>query len=391
MSSHLPTNPSLENLKNQAKTLLKSYQAGNSEVLSKIKKLHPSFSSLSKFGLRNAQLVIAREYGFDNWSDLKKHVFKSEQLRKVTPEELKKIREKNRKKGIKPHNVYLEGVFMKANLKGANLHKVNLWAADLQGADLQAHDQPLYKRLLAIYEMALGPDHPHLALSLNNLAALYCSHAQYAEAEALHKRALAIREKSLGKDHPDVAQSLNNLALLYDSQGRYAEAEPLHKRSLAIREKSLGKNHPLVALSLNNLAALYCSHAQYAEAEALHKRALAIREKSLGKDHPDVAISLNNLGGLYKTQGHYVKAEPLYIRALEIYEITRSGWLAVLPARWAAKRKALGPDQSLVATSLENYAALLRETQRTANAEEMEARAKAIRAKHAGEMLKRRC
>ena len=80
MSLYLPTNPSLENLKNQAKTLLKSYQAGNSEVLSKIKKLHPSFSSLSKFGLRNAQLVIAREYGFDNWSDLKKHV----QLREKT-------------------------------------------------------------------------------------------------------------------------------------------------------------------------------------------------------------------------------------------------------------------------------------------------------------------
>ena len=131
----------------------------------------------------------------------------SEQLRKVTPEELKKIREKNRKKGIKPHNVdlhnvYLEGVFMKANLKGANLHKVNLWAADLEGADLQAHDQPLYKRLLAIYEMALGPDHPHLALSLNNLAALYCSHAQYAEAEALHKRALAIRESPWAKTIP---------------------------------------------------------------------------------------------------------------------------------------------------------------------------------------------
>jgi len=45
----------------------------------------------------------------------------------------------------------------------------------------------------------------------------------YAEAEPLYKRSLAIREKALGPDHPDVAQSLNNLAVLYNTQGRYTE------------------------------------------------------------------------------------------------------------------------------------------------------------------------
>ena len=35
------------------------------------------------------------------------------------------------------------------------------------------------------------------------------------------------REKALGPDHPDVARSLNNLAVLYYEQGRYADAEPL--------------------------------------------------------------------------------------------------------------------------------------------------------------------
>jgi hypothetical protein len=42
---------------------------------------------------------------------------------------------------------------------------------------------------------------------------------------------------------------------------------------------------------------------------------------------------------------------------------------------------ALGPEHPDVATSLENYAALLRETEREDEAEEMEARAHAIRAK----------
>ena len=39
----------------------------------------------------------------------------------------------------------------------------------------------------------------------------------------------------LGPNHPDVATSLNNLARLYYAHGRYAEAEPLYKRSLGIR------------------------------------------------------------------------------------------------------------------------------------------------------------
>ncbi len=45
------------------------------------------------------------------------------------------------------------------------------------------------------------------------------------------------------------------------------------------------------------------------------------------------------------------------------------------------KRKALGSEHPLVATTLENYAALLRQTARVDEAEGFEARAKAIRAK----------
>ena len=66
--------------------------------------------------------------------------------------------------------------------------------------------------------------------SLNNLAGLYQHQGRYADAEPLYKRSLAIYEKALGPDHPDVARSLNDLALLYAKQGRYADAEPLYKR-----------------------------------------------------------------------------------------------------------------------------------------------------------------
>jgi hypothetical protein len=62
--------------------------------------------------------------------------------------------------------------------------------------------------------MASGPNHPDVALLLNNLAELYRIQGHYGDAEPLDKRSLAIREETLDPDHPDVAQSLNNLALV---------------------------------------------------------------------------------------------------------------------------------------------------------------------------------
>ncbi len=90
----------------------------------------------------------------------------------------------------------------------------------------------------------------------------------------------ALREGALGPEHPDVAQSLNNLAALYDDQGRYAEAEPLYQRSLAIWEKALGPAHPHVATSLENYAALLRQTACADEAERMWARANAIRAES---------------------------------------------------------------------------------------------------------------
>jgi len=52
-------------------------------------------------------------------------------------------------------------------------------------------------------------------VSLNNLGLLYQEQGKYAEAVPLLERSLLIREKVLGPDDPHVALSLSNLALLY--------------------------------------------------------------------------------------------------------------------------------------------------------------------------------
>ena len=95
---------------------------------------------------------------------------------------------------------------------------------------------------------------------------------QYERAVVVGKKALKVAEEIVGPDHPSVATSLNNLALLYDTQGQYAAAEPLYKRALSIDEKALGPDHPSVATFLNNLAALYRATGQILEAQELERR-----------------------------------------------------------------------------------------------------------------------
>ena len=220
--------------------------------------------------------------------------------------------------------------------------------------------ESLYQRARAILEKAHGPDHPYVAISLNNLAELYRAQGKYDQAKLLHQRALAIREKTLGSDHPSVAQSLNNRAELYRAQGKYAKAEPLYQQALEIQEKALGPDHSHVAISLNNRAELYRAQGKYDQAESLHQRALVIREEALGPDHPDVAQSLNNLALVDCAQGKYAQAAPRYQRALDIVE------------------KALDPNHPDVMTILQNYAVLLRTLKRATAAKKLEARARTM-------------
>ncbi len=77
----LPAHPSLEQYKKQAKELLKAYRSADVETIRRVKRNHPRFEKLSepgfeisKFALADAQLVIAREHGFESWPKLVKRI-----------------------------------------------------------------------------------------------------------------------------------------------------------------------------------------------------------------------------------------------------------------------------------------------------------------------------
>ncbi|MGA2496212.1 MAG: tetratricopeptide repeat protein [Tepidisphaeraceae bacterium] len=172
--------------------------------------------------------------------------------------------------------------------------------------------------LKAAEEFGVSDD--RLGISLTNLAQVYSAQARYDRAEPLYNRSLAIWEKALGPDHPNIASSLNNLGWLHVKQAKYDQAEQFYARSLAIREKSLGPDHPDVAVSLSNLGGLYCRQVNYDWAEPLIRRSLAIFEKVFGSDHPNVAFSLENYAVLLKATNRTAEAEAMLKRAAEIRE-----------------------------------------------------------------------
>lgn len=80
--------------------------------------------------------------------------------------------------------------------------------------------------------------------------------AEYGKARPYYQRALAIREKALGPDHPDIASTLNNLAILAYYEGDYAAAVRLMRRALTISEQRLGPQHPNTVNSRQSLAVI---------------------------------------------------------------------------------------------------------------------------------------
>jgi hypothetical protein len=65
---NLPDNADLGQLRAQAKELRRAYAGGSPAAIARVRLVHPG--AQAEIPLRDAQLVIAREHGFDGWRDL---------------------------------------------------------------------------------------------------------------------------------------------------------------------------------------------------------------------------------------------------------------------------------------------------------------------------------
>ncbi len=75
------------------------------------------------------------------------------------------------------------------------------------------------------------------AQSLNRRAGVYHNLGEYAAAEELFKQAIEMLERAFGPEHPDVAVVLENYAALLRKMGRAKNAEETERRAAKIRAK----------------------------------------------------------------------------------------------------------------------------------------------------------
>jgi tetratricopeptide (TPR) repeat protein len=211
-----------------------------------------------------------------------------------------------------------------------------------------------------------GKDDAALGAALTAWGLALTAERQFPEAEKVLLRAAAVKEKVHGAESPDFARALIDIGAVYRMTGQHEKAEAPIRRAVGIFERVLGPEHPEVAGNLTNLGGRLRDQGKFAQAEPVLKRALAIREKILPPNDPDLVKSLLGMANLYADQKKYEQAEPLLQRAVTILETI----------------KAYGSGYPNLPDTLTVYAGVLRNTNRAAQADEVEGRAKELRAKN---------
>jgi tetratricopeptide (TPR) repeat protein len=177
-----------------------------------------------------------------------------------------------------------------------------------------AEARPLMEAGSARIAELAGADSPEAAAARTNLAALYWSTGEHAEASQISRTLL---ESAAG---PTAVTLYGNLSAAAIGMGQMDQAAEYARQGLDLARRVLPANDPRRAAVLNNLAQAYRFTGRFQEAEPLYREALAIWERALGDAHPDLGRGMMNLAAFYHERGREAGAEQLYLRAVAILE-----------------------------------------------------------------------
>jgi hypothetical protein len=94
---------------------------------------------------------------------------------------------------------------------------------------------------------------PREAHSIIENAEQAAAAGNYASAEDLLREAAALQEQTLGPQHPDLANTFNNLGIVCEMTDNPIDAEHYFRRAHTIATATLAPDHPFVATSRKNL------------------------------------------------------------------------------------------------------------------------------------------
>jgi tetratricopeptide (TPR) repeat protein len=230
------------------------------------------------------------------------------------------------------------------------------------------HDYPRAEQAFvkALHEAAnFGPRDIRTGSTLNSLGLVYRAEKKYTEAEAAYRRALVIMEAAYG-DSIDVGNVNFNIASVMSDEGHQAEALPNLRRALEIYARLLGESSSKTASVLCMEGDAYRLMKRYPEAETALRRCADIREMDTGIESNELADAQYSLALTLVGEGKYSAAEP----RLKLVEKIRE--------------KTLGITSLLLAQTMENHAAVLKELRRDDEAGKLTAAVAAIRRSQKG-------
>ena len=217
-----------------------------------------------------------------------------------------------------------EALALRERLLGANSVDVAITSGSLGILAYERGDfaraESLFRKRLALLRATPEAEGEAAADALNDLAmTIEQSKADYGEAKTLLRESLEIRKKVLGPDHPKLGQSLNNLAMAHYRSREFDAAEPLFREALARNIANFGDVHTEVSATSSNLALVLRERGAYAEAHALWARALAIDRQLLGDRHPALGITLGYWGESLRRNGDAKAGEAKEREALAVF------------------------------------------------------------------------
>ncbi len=237
----------------------------------------------------------------------------------------------------------------------------------LRAAGAQDYPKAEQALLKALKEaVKSGPEGTRVGTTLNDLGLVYRAEKKYSEAEGAYRRALDIMEDAYG-DSIDVGNVNFNLAGVMFDQGHKVEALPSLRRTLGIYDRLLGSTSPKTADALCMAGESYRLLKRLPESEESLRRCADIRETNGGIiDNPDLADALHSLALTMASEGKFSAAEP----RLRIAERIRE--------------KAFGITSVLLAQTMEDHVAVLKELGRDKEAQQLTVMASAIRRQNKG-------
>jgi hypothetical protein len=122
------------------------------------------------------------------------------------------------------------------------------------------------------------------------------SGGDYVTAEVRLREAAALQEAQLGPFHPDLANTLNNLGVIYERADSPAEAELCYRRAYAIATTALEPNHPFVATSRQNLEDFCKARGRPFDRSVVPRERAALRKPVHRPARPIVVRAVGALG-----------------------------------------------------------------------------------------------